>query len=107
MLKPTVGMELWPLALGPAVTMELMVARSCAAGTLLLARHGASIDALNSKLSSLDSVSSAGHVRWDLVDVARLLPDLEITHRQNPQQRRLASVLQPDHGDVHLCRPEK
>jgi hypothetical protein len=63
MLKPTVGMELWPLALGPAVTMELLVARSCAACTLLLARHGASIDALNSELSSLDSISSVGHVR--------------------------------------------
>lgn len=100
-------MELWPLALGPGVTMELTVAQSCAAGTLLLAQHGASIDALNSEFSSLEIGSSVGHVRRDLVDVARPLPDLEITHRQNPQQRRLASVLQPDHGDIHLCRPVK
>ena len=105
MLKPTVGMELWPLALGPTVTMELMVAQSCSVGTLLLAQPRAGIDALNSEFASLDSISSVGHARRDIVDEARPLPDLEDTHRQNSQQRRLARILQPDHGDVHLCRP--
>ena len=105
MLKPTVGMELWPLALGPTVMMELMVGQSCAVGMLLLAQRGANIDALNSELSSLDSMSSVGQGRRDIVDAARPLPDLEDTHRQNSQQRSLASVLQADHGDVHLCGP--
>ena len=105
MLNPTVGMELWPLALGPTVTMELQVAQSCTVGMLLLAQPRVGIDALNSELASLDNVSSVGHARRDTVDVARPLPDLEDTHRQNSQQRRLASVLQSDHGDVHLCRP--
>lgn len=85
--------------------MELMVAQSCAVGMLLLAQPQAGIDALNSELASLDSISSVGHARRDIVGVARPLPDLEDTHRQNSQQRCLASVLQPDHSDVHLCRP--
>jgi hypothetical protein len=85
-----------------------MVAQRSADGMLqlqLLAHPGAGVDALDSKLSSLDSSSSVGHVRRDMVGGVRPLPDLEDTHRQNPQQRGLASILQPDHGDVHLCRP--
>jgi hypothetical protein len=89
------------------MTTELMVAQSRAVGTLLLAQLGANIDALDSKLSSLGSISSVGHVRRDMVDVARPLPDVEDTHRQNSQQRSLASVLQADHGNVHLCRPRQ
>lgn len=65
--------------------MVLMVAQSGAVGMLLLAQHRASIDALNSEFSSLDSISSVGNVRRDTVDVARPLPDPEDTHRQNPQ----------------------
>lgn len=29
----------------------------------------------------------------------------EETHRQNSQQRRLAGILQTDHGDIHLGGP--
>jgi hypothetical protein len=66
--------------------MKLMVAPSSAVGTMLLAQLGADIDALDSELSSLDSASSVGHVRRETVHVARSLPDLEDTHRQNSQQ---------------------
>ena len=38
-------------------------------------------------------------------DVARQFPEMEDTHRQNSKQRRLACVLQSDHGDVHLGGP--
>lgn len=34
-------------------------------------------------------------------------PDSDSTHRQNSQQRRLASILQADHRDVHLRRPAR
>ena len=88
------------------MTMELMVAQSSAIGMLLLAQPVAIIDALNSELSSLENISSVGHTRRDIVDVVVLpLPDLEDTHRQNSQQRSLASILQSDHSDVHLCCP--
>jgi len=33
--------------------------------------------------------------------------DSKLSSRQNSQQRSLASVLQPDHGNVHLSRPEQ
>ena len=75
------------------MTMELIVAQSSAVGKLLLAQPEAGIDALNSELSSLDSISSVGHAHRDVVDVARPLADLEVTHRQNSQQRGLASIL--------------
>jgi hypothetical protein len=42
-----------------------------------------------------------------VADVARQFPGMEGTHRQNPQQRSLASILQADHGDVHLGGPAK
>jgi hypothetical protein len=56
------------------------------------------VDVLDSELASLDSRSAQ-------VYPARSRPHQEGTHRQNSQQRRLASILQPDHGDVHLGRP--
>lgn len=56
MLKPTVGMELWPLALGPTVMMVVLVAAQRSAGGMLLsARLGASVDVLDSELASLES----------------------------------------------------
>lgn len=93
MLKPTVGMELWPLALGPSVMMVLIVAQISAVGMLLSAQPEARFDALNSKLASLEDASSAGRVHRVFVDAARLLLDLGATHRQNPQQRCLAGIL--------------
>lgn len=89
--------------------MELKVAQSSAVGMLplplLFAQRVAGVDALDSKFTPLDRLSSAGHARRFIVDAALPLPDLEDTHRQNPQQRRLAGILQPDHGNVHLRRP--
>jgi hypothetical protein len=89
--------------------MALMVARSSSIGTPMkqcrhwLALLETNIDLLDSKLSSLDSTSSAqlrNNGRYGTV-----FPHQEGTHRQNSQERSLASVLQPDHGDVHLGRP--
>jgi hypothetical protein len=57
------------------------------------------VDVLDSKLSSL-----GGRSQLTLAQ-AQPCPHQEGTHRQNSQQRRLASILQPDHGDVHLGRP--
>jgi hypothetical protein len=57
------------------------------------------IDVLNSELSSLDTRSQLK------LAPAQSCPYQEGTHRQNSQQRRLASILQPDHGDVHLGCP--
>jgi hypothetical protein len=36
-----------------------------------------------------------------------VIPHQEATHRQNSQERSLASILQSNHGDVHLGRPEQ
>jgi hypothetical protein len=57
------------------------------------------VDVLNSELSSLDA-----RCQLKLVQ-AQACPYQEGTHRQNSQQRCLASILQPDHGDIHLGRP--
>jgi hypothetical protein len=57
------------------------------------------IDVLDSKLSSLDDGSQHRLAQ------TQSCPHQEETHRQNPQQRCLARILQPDHGDVHLGRP--
>jgi len=107
-LNPTVGMEL--LAGSVAGPNK----HGCAAsqpGTNNEKNHGRKgcatrdgIDVLDGELSSLSQ-----SVRWMLDRTAVTLhgncPKPVDTHRQNSQQRRLASVLQPDHGDVHLGRP--
>jgi hypothetical protein len=51
------------------------------------------IDVLNSKLASLESSRSAQFRRRIVVDVARGIPQWEETHRQNSQERSLASIL--------------
>jgi hypothetical protein len=61
------------------------------------------VDVLDSELSSLDGRSQLTLARS--LAQAQPCPYQERTHRQNSQQRRLASILQPDHGDVHLGRP--
>jgi len=96
----------------PACT-AFMVARSNSIGMLMkqcrrrLAHVGTNSDLLYSELSSLDGNRSArigqNASRQDGI-VMRLQ---EATHRQNSQERSLASVLQPDHGDVHLGRPRR
>lgn len=85
--------------------MEPTVAQCSARGMRRLAQRGASIDVLNSELASLESIPSAASLCNEGVVALRPFPNREDTHRQNPQQRCLASVLQPDHGDVHLGRP--
>lgn len=66
----------------------------------------ADVDALDSELAALDgSQSFRPRSSTVLVLVARAFPKREDTHRQNAQQRRLACVLQSDHGNVHLGRP--
>jgi hypothetical protein len=48
---------------------------------------------LNSKLPSLEISQSAQPCRKIVVDVARGIPHWEGTHRQNSQERSLASIL--------------
>jgi hypothetical protein len=70
-----------------------------------LALLGTNLDLLDSKLSSLDNTSSAQ--LWNNSRYGTVFPQQEGTHRQNSQERSLASVLQTDHGDVHLGRPRR
>lgn len=109
-LKPTVGMELWPSISAWAWLIEGEVARSMLCGhrrysAAVGLRYPAKVDVLNSELSALDGSQSRRPRRSSSVPVARALPKREETHRQNSQQRRLACVLQPDHGDVHFGCP--
>jgi hypothetical protein len=95
-------------ALGPLVVV--MVSWSCEAAELGqrwnavaagLRNVEIDIDVLDSELPSLDTVGQHRSVE------ARHVPYGEGTHRQNSQQRSLASILQTDHGDVHLGRPTR
>lgn len=52
---------------------------------------------LNREFAALERSCQIGRLRSLLLDIG--------THRQNSQQRRLACILQSDHGYVHLSRP--
>lgn len=93
--------------------MTLMVVRSSHIGFLVeqgrrraahLATHS---DLLYSELSALDDSQSARIRHSDPRRHAMAMWHQEATHRQNPQERSLASVLQPNHGDVHLGCPRR
>lgn len=118
MLKPTVGMELWPSisagtseegAHGCATQPKWTLSKQCRRPAL--PEDGA--DALDGELAALDESQSfrrrrrRRRRRRNIDLVASAFPKREGTHRQNPQQRCLASVLQSDHGDVHLGRPAR
>lgn len=100
MLKPTVGIEL-------DQSNQLVGSFNTAypAGAAATALSHRNMDhLLDRELAAL----GFGPVSASMHD-SRRTEDVEnatwATHREHPQQRRLAGVLQADHGHVHLGRP--
>jgi len=112
MLKPTVGMELWPGVSASTNRSGTQGRAKLSIGTWTkqvvagLRNPGVRMDVLDCKLASLQTTRSA---RFRSSKSRRrrtvFFPKREGTHRQNSQERSFACVLQSNHGDVHLGGP--